>query len=177
MLTQTTNDNFGFWHSLREGSGISGTVDTAKKKDDWLPFNLARKSIAEMAVELFGDGETDGGKVSWMVKTDNEKKIELFRFGAEKDGQMWVEMWSEDDELSEMKLNVSGMRFMHELIETAKSVVQEKNPDLWEKLNDYPEDMYALSKKQKIILDGAEDDMEGVDEEMLDKSVMRSRFK
>jgi hypothetical protein len=177
MLKQTTNDNFGFWHSLLEGSGISGTVDAAKKKDDWLPFNLARKNIAELAVELFGNGENDGDKSSWMVKTDNEKKIELFRFGAEKDGQMWVEMWSEADELSEMKLHVSGMRFMHELIETAKSIVQEKNPDLWEILNDYPEDMYALSKKQKIVLDGAEDDMEGSDDDLLDKGVMKPRFK
>lgn len=149
MLVKAVNDSFGFWHSLRQGTGVASVVESAKKKGDWFPFNLCRKDIEEVAVSVFGPGDQGALGQSWLVKADSARN-ELFRFGADRDGQMWVETFSEldEDELPEMKLNVAGIRFMHELVEMSQKHLEENDVDLLDKVSEYPTDLYVQAKRR-----------------------------
>ena len=169
MLVKAENSGFGYWHSIRHTEGLINAIDTAKKKNDWMLFNLCRHDVEEVAEAMLGAGEDVNGGKSWTVKIAPSVKEDLFKFGSDKSGAMWVEFFSESDELADMKINVAGIRFAHELTEMVKAVLENDNETLLEKVTGYPVDIYVQEKRRSVkFVDYAanedEDDGEGLDE-------------
>lgn len=170
MLVKAENSGFGYWHSIRHGSGMTNAIDAAKKKNDWLLFNLCRKDIEEVAEEVFGPAADVGGIKEWTVKIAQSQKEELFKFGADKSGAMWVEFFSEADELTEMKTNVAGIRFAHELVEMVTTHLEANNEAMLDKVTDYPADLYVQEKRRSVRISDYAPDEEPVDDSELDEN-------
>lgn len=137
MLTkhEQSKSEFGFWHNLRFGEGISKTVAQAKKNGDWLLFNLYRRDADVAGRLLFGPALEEG---EWTVKAE---RGEIFRFGKDKDGYVTVEMFSNMDELSDAKLYAGGARFLSELADSARGL-ETSHPKEFQKMSAYPADIY-----------------------------------
>jgi hypothetical protein len=142
-MLKVVQEKNGFSHSLLQADGVLKAVESAKKQEDWLVFNLYRRDSAAVAEVLFGKNEQN----RWLLEGS---RGEVYELEKSNNGYLSVGLVAQDDgmdeDVPENKLRVAGYRFM-EAFSTMARELESTHPKLFAALESYPSDIYRRGNK------------------------------
>lgn len=147
-LIRTNEEKYGYWHNLQDAGGFGRAIDVAKANDDWTAYNLVHGAAAEVATKWFGSPNKKDlfdDESQWTVESD---KNETFRFGVDKNGEFWAEVFSERDELTDNKLNILGIRFITAFTNGAKNYLETHDTNLFNKVTAFPSNQFSRGEPE-----------------------------